>query len=278
MDYGRPPRELTARPTEKLMPYRLVHQDRPSVSYVIPAHNSGWLIDRTVNRLATRLERMSAEVIVVENGSTDDTWERCQSIASHWTLKEVTFRALQSPKGMGNALRKGLLESHGSHVLLSADDLPFGFDDLDGWTELRRSGTTPAFVMGSKAHPDSRVHRGARRDLLTGGFSRLCRAVLGMRTKDPQGTMVLDAELGRELVGRARETGFLFSTELVHLAERMGVVPMEMPVRLSSDEQQHASRVSVVDAISMAGGLLRIRWRHRRVTGTVPRPNTGPTP
>lgn len=236
-----------------------------ALSAVIPAHNSGPLIERTAQRLAERLDGRSAEVIVVENGSSDDTWDRCTRLAAAWTSSSVRFRPIRSERGMGNALRAGLVASAGDVVLLSADDLPFAFDDLDGYEEVSRHGGPPAFAIGSKAHSASMVQRGARRQLMTRAFSGLCRIVLGMRTRDPQGTLILDGDLARDLVKRTRETGFLFSTELVHVAECLGIRPVELPVRLADDHVTHASRVSLSDVAAMAIGLVRLRFRHRRL-------------
>ena len=44
-----------------------------SLSFVIPAHNSSAVIEDTLEAVAKRLADTSAEIIVVENGSTDDT-------------------------------------------------------------------------------------------------------------------------------------------------------------------------------------------------------------
>ena len=236
------------------------------LSVVVPAHNSGRLIDATAARLADRLRGTEAEVIVVENGSTDDTWERCTKLMSEWDVPAVRFHAIQSERGMGRALRAGVLASSGAHVLLTADDLPFGFDDLDGFERVRaRDGAAPRFLVGSKAHPESVVQRGMKRGVMTWAFSTLCRVVLGMQTRDPQGTLLVDGGLARRLCESAGEERFLFSTELVHMAEKAGVYPVEVPVRLADDHMAHASRVSLSDVGAMAFGLLRLRLRHRRL-------------
>ena len=234
------------------------------ISVVVPAHNSGELIERTVELLAVRLAGTSAELIVVENGSTDDTWARCGRLAEAWQTPGVSFLPLQSAKGMGNALRTGIQASRGRSVLLTADDLPFGFDDLDHLDRLAAESEAdlPPMLIGSKAHPDSAADRGAWRGLLTWGFSILRRLVLGMRTRDPQGTLIVDGRLVRELAQRAPEAGFLFTTELVYLVERIGVHPLEVPVRLSRSHQIHRSRISGRDALSMTIGLVRLRVRH----------------
>ena len=248
----------------------MTERARVRLSVVIPAHNSAAVIADTVTRIRERLDGTPAEIIVVENGSADDTLATCRRIADSWDGGVVAFSVIQSPKGMGNALRTGILASRGTTVLLTADDLPFGFDDLDGLNriELASGGRRPPVVIGSKSHPDSRVDRGLLRAILTWGFTVLRRATLGMRTGDPQGTLVIEGELLRALAPTLGEPGFLFTTELVHVVERMGLRPIEVPVSLQETHRYHASRVSTWDAVAMGIGLVRLRHRHRSLSRT----------
>ncbi len=234
------------------------------LSVVVPAHNSGRLIESTVLRLVSRLQRRRAEIVVVENGSVDDTFSRCEKLLENWRDSSVDLYIIRSDKGMGHALRSGILASHGGSILLTADDLPFGFDDLDAADLfLAAERRLPPMVIGSKAHPDSVVQRGRLRALLTKGFSIWRRLMLGMRTGDPQGTILVNGDLARRLSPHLLEPGYLFTTELVYVAECLGIRPAEVPVRLSMTHGDHASRISLRDALSMAVGLLRIRRRHR---------------
>ena len=240
--------------------------DQVALSVVIPAHNCATLIGQTVTRLAERLFDRSAEIIVVENGSTDDTPARCKELAETWRHPSVALVVTRSDKGMGNALRTGIAASHGTRVLLTADDLPFGFDDLDAADRLaaESDGHLPLMIIGSKAHPQSQIRRGPGRNVLSSGFAVMRRWLLSSRVGDSQGTFVVDGAMLRKLSANLTEPGFLFTTELVHVAERSGVRPVEVPVRLSPDHRAHPSRISVGDVAQMGVGLLRLRWRHRK--------------
>jgi glycosyltransferase involved in cell wall biosynthesis len=237
------------------------------LSVVIPAHNSSSIIGPTIESLVERLATRHAEILVIENGSADDTYSRALSLADHFGSESVRIVVLRSRRGMGAALAKGVAASHGASILLTADDLPFGFDDLDQWD---RQSRRVALMVGSKAHPSSEIDRGFVRDLLTRGFRGLSRAVLNLKTADPQGTILGDGRLLRAIVKATREEQFLFSTELVFLAERAGYRPLEVPVTLRASHRFHASRVRPMDVFQMAVGLIRIRWRHRRTTLRLP--------
>jgi dolichyl-phosphate beta-glucosyltransferase len=234
------------------------------LSVVVPAHNSAAFIEGTAKRLAERLSDRNAEIIVVENGSDDETLQLCHQLAADWPGGRVSLSVMQSNKGMGNALRKGIQVSHGRLILLTADDLPFGFDDLDAADRLAASsgGQLPPILIGSKAHPESQIARGATRGLLASGFGLLRKLILRTKVGDSQGTFLVNGELLRRLTRYAYEGGFLFTTELVLIAEQAGLRPVEVPVRLAPNHGDHPSRVALSDVAAMAIGLLRIRLRH----------------
>lgn len=241
---------------------------RVVLTYVVPAHNSTSAIEATLGALASRLADADAEVVVVENGSTDGTDALLRRIEQAWSHPRLSLRLLRSAKGMGHAYRAGIAASRGDRVVLTADDLPFGFDDLDA-AEAVDPAVHPV-VIGSKGHRDSDVDRGVLRRVLSAGFLALRRAVLGMRTRDPQGTFVLAGDWARAVGPRLTESGYLVTTELCFLAERSGVQPLEVPVRLSPQHREHRSRITVRDVRQMAVGLLAIRRRHMTSGGGRP--------
>lgn len=247
------------------------------ISYVIPACNSAATIEGTLHTLATHLEGRAVEIVVVQNGSTDDTPRLLSDAQRDWAHPQMRLVVIDSPKGLGNAYRAGIAVSCGARVLLTADDLPFGFDDLTAADVL--DVADHPIVIGSKGHRDSVVERGGLRRLLSAGFWILRRSILGMRTLDPQGTFVLDGEWARRVVGELTEPGYLVTTELAFVAERCGIQPVEVPVRLSGAHGGHRSRVKPGDVWRMGVGLVGIRRRHARTRVPTPaRPLPGRVP
>ena len=104
-----------------------------SFAVVLPAHNSAGNICETIDELTLYFEKneLKGQVIIVENGSEDDTWEVMKSIdASNLPFELIRTH---SEVGLGNAIRKGLESVTSEYVLITADDLPFGVSDIDGY-------------------------------------------------------------------------------------------------------------------------------------------------
>jgi glycosyltransferase involved in cell wall biosynthesis len=236
------------------------HDDVSSLSVVIPMHNSATVLARTIERWQDYLQVGMTEIVLVENGSTDVTWLLAQQVAID--TPHIHFVLRQSAKGMGNALREGIMVSTGDRVLLSADDLPFDFGDLE---EAARISPMPPVVIGSKAHPDSQSHRAFHRGLFTFVFRGLRALILRSKVGDSQGTIVANGDWLRAIVEHLTEPGFLFTTQLIHIAESQGLDVREVPVTLSQDRAPKVSTVRWQDAWNMGVGLFRLRRSHAPV-------------
>jgi len=230
----------------------------PRYSFVLPVHDHALGIEHTLRSLAERLEAGRDEILVIENGSTDGSWNEIQGIASEWPRDAVALTIAKSEPALGTAYRVGSLLAVGRTVVLTADDLPFGFSDLEQFSQISDPGP---IAIGSKAHPASMVSRSIVRRGLTTSFYWLRRLILGSRTGDSQGTFFVDRDLLQAFARTSRETGYLWTTELVVACEAIGLSPLEMPVTLRGDHGAHESRVSLLDSVRASVGLLRLGLR-----------------
>ena len=229
------------------------------ITYVVPVHNQEQTLPDTVPKLAQRLaEHPGSEIVLVENGSTDRSMAVCVELAARLNTRDVGVRAVSSARGMGNALRRGMQLARGDLIVLTASDLPFGFTDLDAYLALPAK---PRLAIGSKAHPASQVHAPLLRRLMSDVFRRLRIALVGLRTGDSQGTILIDAALARRLLPHLRCGDFLFSTELVCWAQRDDVEAMELPITYSAGPGSTVSPLR--DSLRMGLGLLALRRRLR---------------
>lgn len=231
-----------------------------SLAVVLPAHNSSANIADTVHELAAyfRSKPLSGEVVVVENGSIDDTWEVMQSIET-WDLP---FRLVlaRSDKGLGNAIRRGMESVSTDIVLITADDLPFGFSDIEGYFSLP---VVPDIAIGSKAHPETSGERSVGREVMSKVFRLLRRVVVRVDLGDTQGTIMGESSVIARCSARTHQSGYLMTTELLAHAVRDGATIVELPVVYRRDLR--GSNINVVsDSIRMVRGLFEVRAEMRR--------------
>jgi glycosyltransferase involved in cell wall biosynthesis len=230
--------------------------DRSMISYVVAAHNSVGVIEDTVARICEKLRSLETifEIVIVENGSTDNTYETVKSMAAE--TREIVVCV--SEKGLGNAFRTGILLSKGDLVVATADDLPFGFSDLDYVLGL---GQRPDITIGSKAHSDSKVQRNPKRTIASLGLRLMRFLVLRIKIGDTQGTFLMNGAVARQLAKECSQGGYVFTTELSFLAIRHGIQILEVPVALSDEVRPSTVRI-VRDSIKMIRGMLEIRRTH----------------
>lgn len=222
-------------------------------SVVVPTRNGVGALEPALDALGGRLTRHD-EIIVVENGSTDGTPELLERIKSRWNAPSDLILATSAP-GLGEALRTGALRSRGRRLLLTADDLPFAFTDLD---EFEKLPSSVAVAIGSKAHPDSRVARGRLREVQSRAFRFLRAALLQSAVGDSQGTLWVDGGWGRSFARLSRETGLMWTTELVLAAEQQSLDVREVPVSLSTTHESGPSRFRLADAWQSFVGFTRL--------------------
>jgi glycosyltransferase involved in cell wall biosynthesis len=103
----------------------------PKYSIVIPAYNEGARIPATLASVmeCIRTRGWSVEVLVVNDGSTDQTAEVVQTFAR--TAPEV--RLIENPgnRGKGYSVRAGMLEARGSIVLFTDADLSSPIEEAE---------------------------------------------------------------------------------------------------------------------------------------------------
>lgn len=231
----------------------------PRVSYVLPVHNQERVIEDTVLRLRDRLGQLpGSEVLLIENGSVDRSAGICARLAIAHAREDVPVRMAQTAPGMGHALRRGIAIACGDVLVLSAADLPFGFTDLDAYLAHT---SRPKIAIGSKGHPRSRTRIPLQRRVMSEGFRLLRRAILGLHTRDSQGTILIDATLARAIAPSLRCGDFLISTEIVAWAQHLGSDAVELPITYTASRSTTVSPVR--DSARMALGMIALRRRLR---------------
>lgn len=200
-------------------------------SVVIPVHNEAAHLEASTARflddLAARGLR-DAELLLVENGSADATFEVCQTLERKFPGEVRALRL--SEASYGEAVRRGIRAASGEAVFI------LECDALDPDFVVRALGTLGRnetdFVVGSKRHPESEDGRPWPRRLFTSLFNTALKIFFAFPGTDTHGFKALRAEFARDLVAKSVTGGESLQTELVLLAYRLGYRVSEAPVKL----------------------------------------------
>jgi glycosyltransferase involved in cell wall biosynthesis len=165
-----------------------------NLSIVVPCHNVENFLHKTIGRLYSALN-VDEELILVENGSIDNTFVALKDFFGAKIPKNV--KIIQTPKGLGLALRHGIEHAHGKTIIFMEDDLPFGLQELD---LARKCDVAGRYFILSKYHGSI---RGLGLRKIQGlVFIFLRELILGLKVKDSQATFFGDTLIIKKLMKR----------------------------------------------------------------------------
>lgn len=231
---------------------------QPVLSIVVPAFNEASRIGDSIDKIDNfmRRSRISCELIIVDDGSRDNTAE----VIKNTQVKGLRLIRNDQNHGKGYTVRQGVLAAAGQYVLFTDADLSAPIEEVDKLLDVAVKDGVDV-VIGSRAVDRSYIekHQSSMRE--AGGivFNYMVRLVLGLRFHDTQcGFKLFHRQRSRRIFELQTTLGFGFDPELLFLANREGLQIREEPVRWSHAE---GSKVNFFrDAIRMFFDLVRIRW------------------
>jgi len=201
----------------------------PFLSIIIPAYNEESRLPHTLEQVFHFLEKQSfkSEVIVVENGSTDKTFEIAQKFADqHKDLRVIH----NEERGKGRAVQCGVLEAQGKYVFICDADLSMPVGEISKF--LPPALKDFDIAIGSREAPGAvRYNEPYYRHLTGRVFNMLIRWMVLPNLQDTQcGFKCLRAEVARDIFPFQTLTGWAFDVELLYIADRHGYRILEIPI------------------------------------------------
>jgi glycosyltransferase involved in cell wall biosynthesis len=234
---------------------------QPFLSIVIPAYNEVRRIGNTIEKIMRYSEsgRRAAEVVLVDDGSTDSTPELLEDFLKRWPAIRILRN--EPNRGKGFSVRRGVLEAQGEFVLFTDADLSAPIEEADKLLDAMESLHADAAV-GSRAINRQliRVHQPRFREISGRVFNLCVRLATGLKIHDTQcGFKVFRRSSTRRAFEMLRVDGFGFDPELLFLIERLGGKVVEIPVQWDDNP---ATKVRFLrDAPKMFFDLVSLRWR-----------------
>ena len=231
----------------------------PTYSIVIPAYNEAARIGATLERVLSYVHAQGwdAEIIVINDGSRDNTAEIVQSFAA----KDPTLRLIDNPgnHGKGYSVRTGMLHARGRIVLFSDADLSSPIEESLKLFAALESGADIA--IGSRwLRAELQTQRQPlHRQLFGRIFNILLRVTLGLQFADTQcGFKAFKRAAAQAIFPWQRIERWGFDPEILFLARKFGFKVEEVPVAWG---HSGGARINpLIDGARMFQEMLRIRW------------------
>ena len=233
----------------------------PFLSIIIPAYNEENRLPNTLEQVFHFLEKQSyaSEVIVVENGSTDKTFEFAQKLAHQYKNLRVIHN---EERGKGGAVLRGVREALGEYVFICDADLSMPVAEISKF--LPPTLNDFDIAIGSREAPGAvRYNEPYYRHLTGRVFNMLIRLMVLPDLQDTQcGFKCLRAGVARDIFPFQTLTGWAFDVELLYIAYLHGYRILEIPIDwyFNADSKVRVLR----DSWRMFIDLLVIRRNARR--------------
>ena len=231
------------------------------LSIVIPAHNEESRLPGTLEQVFRFIEKQSfaSEVIVVENGSADRTYE----IAQEFTKKNANLRVIQNDwRGKGLAVQRGVKEARGEYVFLCDADLSMPIEEISKFIPPQLKNVDIA-IASREAPGAVRYHEPYYRHFTGRVFNTLIRWLVLPTLQDTQcGFKCIRANVARDIFRYQTLTGWAFDVELLYIARHHKYQVVEIPIDWYFNAD---SKISIFrDSLRMFLDLLLIRRNARR--------------
>jgi len=232
-------------------------EKKPFLSLIIPAYNEASRLPATLKEVHAFLRKQDyeSEIIVVENGSTDSTFEIACSTQAHIPNLRVMHEDM---KGKGLAVKQGMLTAKGKFRFICDADLSMPIGELPRFLPPQLKNT-PIAIASREAPGAVRYGEPEFRHLIGRAFNLMVRLLLMPDVQDSQcGFKCFRADAAERIFSQITIRGWTFDVEALFLARKIGYPIVEVPIPW---HHKPLSRVKVLrDSIQMGMDLVRIRW------------------
>ena len=237
----------------------VISLNNPLLSIVIPVHNEENRLPEALEKIVPFLQAQSyqAEIIVVENGSEDRTFELAQEYAQKNPFLHV-FK--EESRGKGLAVKRGMLEASGTYRFICDVDLSMPIEEVNKF--IPPNLDVPVAIGSREAAGAVRYDEPLYRHLIGRVFNTMVRFLALPGLQDTQcGFKCFRADVAEEVFPLQTMGGMSFDVEVLFVARRKGHKIVEVPINWYFNAD---SRVRLMDdSINMALDLFTIRRNAR---------------
>lgn len=234
--------------------------EKPYLSIIIPALNEEHRLPRSFEQIDAFLatQEYTAEVVVVDNGSTDNTAQFVRDYAQdhpYVRLIELTER------GKGLAVRAGMLQAHGDYRFICDADLSMPIEEISKFLAPEHANCD--LVIGSREGKGAqRIGEPEYRHVMGRVLNWIVKLTAVYQFEDTQcGFKLFTAEAAEDLFSVQQMNGIGFDVEIIFIALRRGYRIADQPITWYYDAD---SRMRLIqDSLHILVEIWQIRqnWR-----------------
>ncbi|MFZ1753588.1 MAG: dolichyl-phosphate beta-glucosyltransferase [Caldilineaceae bacterium] len=240
---------------------------RPFLTIVIPAHNEEKRLPGSLEKIGhfLRQQDYQAEVLVIENGSTDRTSDVVRSFAEKVNAADgFTLELLHSDQGKGAAVKTGMLVGKGEYLFICDADLSMPIEEVSKFLPPHLPAGSFDVAIASREIPGAvRYGEPGYRHLMGRVFNLIVRMLIIPGIEDTQcGFKLFTRAAAKDIFPYQTISGWGFDPEVLYIANSRHLRVVEVPINWY---YMADSRVNPVrDTIKMFREVLRVRRNGRR--------------
>jgi len=225
-----------------------------SLSILIPAYNEEFRITGFLKDVVNFMESKSGEVIVVNDGSNDNTLQVLEKFGSY-----IQIISYKKNRGKGAAVKEGILAANGEKII---------FMDADGATpvseipKIIKALDDYDMVTGTRAFKDSNILKSQPFYRVFFGkiFNKIVNLLFHVDVKDNLcGFKGFRKDIGKELAGELISNRWEFDTELLARAKKKGYKILQLPI--TWHDIGHSKLSVIKDPVFMLVRLIILKFK-----------------
>ena len=233
-----------------------------TLSILIPVYNEAGTLDTVLRRVLEVPLPVQREVVAVDDGSTDGSWE----LLRRWQAKDPRVKAVQHPhnQGKGAAIRTAIRHMSGQVAVVQDADLEYDPAELPRLLEPILAGKADA-VFGSRYAGTTRQVHPYWHTLVNRFLTWVSNMLTDLSLTDMETCYkMIRADVLQHL--RLSSRTFTLEPELTCRLAQWGARIWEVPISYHRRTWEEGKKIGPVDGLKALGAMVRYAWLDRRYT------------
>ncbi len=208
---------------------------KEKLSIIMPAYNEASRIAQSIDETAKTFDGFGCrwELIVMDDGSTDSTFERALALEGKYKDNLIVKRNKYN-RGKGRVIKKALHYVTGDYVVFLDADMDLHPIQIQTLFDIMRLDNAD-IVIGSKLHPNSIVSYPLQRRIMSFIYYLLVKMLFGLPCHDTQtGLKLFKTDVLKKVFHKVLVKKFAFDLEVLVNANHMGYRITEAPIVLNN--------------------------------------------